>query len=465
MTRKKNLPILHHIEVADIAAEGKAIARVEGKVLFIPMTIPGDIIDVQIIRKKKSFMEGKPVVFHKYSEKRVNAFCSHFGHCGGCSWQHLKYEEQLKAKQQQVYDQLERIGKLALSDKQPIESSDKTMYYRNKMEFTFSDKRWFPSLEEKRSDNTKALGFHVPRHFDKVLDIENCYLQADPSNDIRKCIKNFALQQGYSFFDLRSRQGWLRNLVVRNSSTGGLMVIVVFFYDDIPSIMVLLEHMKKEFPMITSLYYIINTKRNDSYADLDAVLFSGDKYIKETIDDLFFYVGPKSFFQVNVPQAAKIYAYIKQCLQLQGNEILYDLYTGTGTIAIYLARSCKKVVGMEYVKDAVNDAILNAAANNIQNAVFLAGDIKNIFSETTFSEHGTPDVVILDPPRAGIHADVAKALLAVVPQKIVYVSCNPATQARDVQLLTQAYDVTHVRPFDMFPHTHHVENVIVLNKR
>lgn len=468
--KKKEHPLFENVEVIDIAAEGKAIAKVDDMVVFIPYVIPGDVIDLQITRKKNKYAEGKPARFISYSPNRVEAFCEHFGICGGCKWQILPYSEQLKFKQKQVTDNLVRIGKVELPEIQPILGSDKTEFYRNKLEFTFSNKKWL-TLEQLRSSgdfadmNMNALGFHIPGAFDKVLDINKCWLQDDISNSIRNFIRQYCFDKGYSFFDLRNRGGLMRNIIIRTSTTGELMLIVVFYDDDKDQREDLLSAIEKEFPQITSLLYIINQKANDTITDQEVLTWTGNDFIYEQMEGLKFKIGPKSFYQTNSEQAYNLYKVARDFAALTGDELVYDLYTGTGTIANFVARQSRQVVGIEYVEDAIEDAKFNSNNNDIDNTLFYAGDMKDILTQEFINQHGRPDVIITDPPRAGMHDDVINAILFAAPQRIVYVSCNPATQARDLSLLDEAYRVTKVQPVDMFPHTHHVENVVLLEKR
>lgn len=466
--KKKELPLIENVEILDIAAEGKAIAKVDDLVVFIPYVVPGDIIDLQITRKKNKYAEGKPVRFVSYSPDRTEAFCEHFGICGGCKWQILPYSEQLKYKQKQVTDNLTRIGKVELPKISPILGSEKTEFYRNKLEFTFSNKKWL-TWEQIQSnvtfDNMNAVGFHIPGCFDKVLDINKCWLQDNVSNQIRDFIRQYCYDKGYTFFDLRNRGGLMRNIIVRTSTTGELMLIVVF-YDDVKEQQEdLLEAISNEFPQITSLLYIINQKANDTITDQEVLTWRGNNYIFEEMEGLKFMIGPKSFYQTNSEQAYNLYKITRDFAQLTGNELVYDLYTGTGTIANFVAKMSKKVVGIEYVADAIEDAKVNSVNNNIDNTLFYAGDMKDILTQEFINEHGRPDVIITDPPRAGMHTDVVNVILFAEPKRIVYVSCNPATQARDLSLMDEKYKVVKVQPVDMFPHTHHVENVVLLEKR
>ncbi len=467
MRKKKEPVILQNIEIESIAAEGNALAHVEGKVLFVPWCIPGDIVDVRVTKKKSAYMEGVMQRIVTPSPLRLEPFCEHYTVCGGCKWQPLPYDLQLKYKQQQVEDQLKRIGKLVLPPIEPILGSEKTVEYRNKLEFTFSNKRWILSGEDAEglSDVEKlGLGFHISGFFDKVLDIKKCHLQASPSNEIRLWIKQYAIDNGLSFFDLREQTGLLRNLVIRTASTGEVMVIVVFACES-EHITELMEELKNAFPQINSLYYIVNTKRNDSISDQTPILFSGLDAIYEQMEDLKFKIGPKSFYQTNSLQAYRLYSVVREFADLKGNEIVYDLYTGTGTIGLFLSNNAAKVVGIEYVPEAIEDAKVNASNNGRANAFFFAGDMKDMLTGDFINENGKPDVVILDPPRAGIHPSVAEVLLQAQAPRMVYVSCNPATQARDLALLQEKYEITRVRPVDMFPHTHHVENVVALKLR
>lgn len=466
--KKKELPLIENVEIVDVAAEGKAIAKVDDLVVFIPYVVPGDVIDLQITRKKNKYAEGKPVRFISYSPNRTEAFCEHFGICGGCKWQVLPYAEQLKYKQKQVEDNLTRIGKIELPDIHHILGSEKTQFYRNKLEFTFSNKKWL-TLEQINSgesfDNMNALGFHIPGMFDKVLDIDKCWLQEDISNQIRNFIRQYCYDKNYTFFDLRNRGGLMRNLIVRTSTTGQLMVIVVFYDDEKEQQEDLLTAVATQFPQITSLLYIVNQKANDTITDQDVLVWKGNDCIYEEMEGLKFKIGPKSFYQTNSEQAYNLYKIARDFANLSGDELVYDLYTGTGTIANFVASKAKKVVGIEYVEDAILDARVNSQINKIDNTLFYAGDMKDILTQDFINEHGRPDVIITDPPRAGMHDDVIKTILFAEPDRIVYVSCNPATQARDLSLLDEKYKVERVQPVDMFPHTHHVENVVLLVKK
>jgi 23S rRNA (uracil1939-C5)-methyltransferase len=465
MGRSKHKPLLEKLMISDIASEGKAIARYEGMVVFVSQCVPGDIVDVQIIRKRKRFMEGYPVKFHIYSNNRSEPFCNHFGICGGCKWQHLPYNEQLKFKQQQVTDMLERIGKVSAELILTIKASEKQVFYRNKLEFTFSHNRWLTSDEiqsEEKNYERRALGFHIPGKFDKVLDIVTCYLQPEPSNLIRNFVREYALTNDLVFFDLVRQEGLMRNLIIRNNLAGDVMVIFSFFRADYEVIEKLLQAVALKFPQITSLMYVINSKGNDTLNDLEIRLFKGSDHLIEKMEDLNFRISPKSFFQTNTEQAYKLYCITRDFAGLSGREIVYDLYTGTGTIALFLARNCQKVIGIEYVPDAIDDAKRNAELNSILNASFFTGDIRELLNESFIGQNGRPDVVITDPPRTGMHADVIKAVITARPQRIIYVSCNPATQARDISLLSATYKVLKIQPVDMFPFTQHIENVALL---
>ena len=465
---KKPLPLLEKIYITDIAAEGKAIAKVNDVVVFVPFVVPGDLVDLQVTRKKNHYMEARPVHFHAFSNQRQEAVCEHFGICGGCKWQILPYTEQIRYKQKQVVDNLTRIGKIELPEVMPILGSAKTEFYRNKLEFTFSNKRWrtFEEIsEEKVFDTMNALGFHIPGQFDKVLDINKCWLQTDDSNEIRNEIRRYALANNLTFFDLRNQEGFLRTLMIRTTSTGELMVVVVFFYHDSDAQNKLLQHISEKFPQITSLLYIINSKANDTITDQEVMLYSGKEFIYEQMEELRFKIGPKSFYQTNSDQAFELYKIVRNFAGLTGNELVYDLYTGTGTIANFVAYQACNVIGIEYVPEAIEDAKENSQINKIENTLFYAGDMKDILNAAFIEKHGKPDVIITDPPRAGMHNDVIDAIIYAAPAKIVYVSCNPATQARDLSLLDRHYKVTAVQPVDMFPHTHHVENVVLLEKK
>ena len=469
MGRKKNTElILENILVEDIAAEGKALARVDGRVLFIPFAVPGDIVNVRVGKRKKSFMEGTIKELVKPSDDRIDPFCTHFGLCGGCKWQPLPYELQLKAKEQQVYDQLIRIGHLNIPEMTPIVGADPTEYYRNKLEFTFSQKRWIYSDEDIEAipdSDRGGLGFHVGKFFDKVIDIKHCHLQPSPSNEIRLFIKKYAIDNGLTFFNIREHEGFLRNMIIRTTQDGNVMLILVLYHEDEEARIKLLDALSEQFTEITSLYYVINSKCNDSISDQNCILYKGEDAIYEEMEGLRFKIGPKSFYQTNSKQAYRLYSITRDFAALKGDEVVYDLYTGTGTIAQFVSGKASKVIGIEYVPEAIEDAKLNAKANNISNCKFYAGDMKDILTDNFVAKHGRPDVIILDPPRAGIHPDVAKVILNAAPERMVYVSCNPASQARDLEILCQDYNITAVCPVDMFPHTHHVENVVSLTRK
>lgn len=469
--KKKELPLLEKVTITDVAAEGKAVAKVNELVIFVPYVVPGDVVDLQVKRKKNHYAEAVAVKFHEKSPLRTEPFCSHFGVCGGCKWQCLSYEEQLKYKQKQVFDNLTRIGKVELPEFRPILGSGKTRFYRNKLEFTFSNKRWLTEEEVKQDvkyDQMNAVGFHIPGAFDKVLAIDKCWLQDDISNQIRNAVRDYAYAHNFPFFDLRTQEGLLRNIMIRTSSTGELMVVLQCKVTDDEGrrkMEEILQFMADSFPQITSLMYVINNKCNDTIGDLDVEVFKGNDHIFEEMEGLRFKVGPKSFYQTNSEQAYNLYKVAREFAELTGNELVYDLYTGTGTIANFVARQARKVVGIEYVPEAIEDAKVNSDLNGIDNTLFYAGDMKDILTNDFIAEHGRPDVIITDPPRAGMHNDVIDVILAAEPKRIVYVSCNPATQARDLQLLDGKYKVTAVQPVDMFPHTHHVENVVQLERR
>jgi len=462
---KKPLPILTNVIITDIAAEGKAIAKVNDMVVFVPFVVPGDVVDLQVTRKKSHFMEARAIKFHCYSDNRRTAVCEHFGICGGCKWQILLYSEQIRYKQKQVVDNLTRIGKIELPDISPIKGSARTEFYRNKLEFTFSNKRWRTNEEigeGKVFDTMNAVGFHIPGQFDKVLDINKCWLQTEDSNEIRNEVRRYALEKGLTFFDLRNQEGFLRTMMIRTSSTGELMVIMVFFHEDKKAQDALLQYIAYKFPQITSLLYIINSKANDTITDQEVLVFKGNECIYEEMEGLKFKIGPKSFYQTNSEQAYELYKVTRNFAKLTGNELVYDLYTGTGTIANFIAHQARQVIGIEYVPEAIEDAFVNSKLNNINNTLFYSGDMKDILNAAFIQKHGKPDVIITDPPRAGMHVDVINAIIFAEPKRIVYVSCNPATQARDLNLLDSNYKVTAIQPVDMFPHTHHVENVVLL---
>jgi len=465
--KSKPVKIFSNVEIIDIAEEGKGVGKTDDFVLFVDKAIPGDIADVQVYRSKKNFGEAKIINIVKASDYRVEAFCEHFGTCGGCKWQHMTYEAQLKFKQKSVADALGRIAKVDVSGMLPIIASPEDKYYRNKLEFTFSNKRWLYDGEEKSEEpkEMSALGFHIPGRFDKILDVHHCYLQADPSNAIRNSIDEFAKREGYSYYDLKGHGGALRNLIIRTSSTGELMVIVVFAYPTGEEIGKLMNFIANTFLQITSLLYIVNQKKNDTIFDQDVVAFRGPEYIHEEMNGIRFRIGAKSFYQTNSRQALALYEITRNFAGFTGNELVYDLYTGAGTIANFIAASVREVVGVEYVPSAIEDAKINSGINNITNTKFYAGDMKDVLNADFVAEHGKPDVIITDPPRAGMHPDVVARLMEIGASKIVYVSCNAATQARDLLVLKEKYDTAKIQPVDMFPHTQHVENVVLLRRR
>ena len=478
MTRKKKtLPLLENITITDFAAEGKALARVDDMVVFVPWAVPGDVCDLQVRKKKHSFMEAEIVRLHTPSPIRIQPFCEHFGTCGGCKWQQLPYEEQLKMKQQQVFDQLTRIGKIELPVFHPILGSVKTKEYRNKLDFGCSNRRYLTNEEiaSGKEFARDAIGFHITGAFDKILPIEKCWLMDDLHNQIRNEVRDYAIENGLTFFDLRQQVGLLRDIIIRNSNTGEWLVIVQFHYDeegDEQRAKGLLQHLADKFPQITALMYLNNQKCNDTIGDQDILTFKGNDHIYETMEDLRFKVGPKSFYQTNTEQAYHLYSVARDFAFSENSKnsenskpLVYDLYTGTGTIANFVAKKARKVIGIEYVPEAIEDAKINSEINHIDNTLFFAGDMKDILTDDFIAEHGRPDVIITDPPRAGMHPDVVKTILRAAPQRIVYVSCNPATQARDLQELDADYRVVEVQPVDMFPHTPHVENVVLLTKR
>ena len=480
--KRKPLPLLENITIEAVAAEGKCITRVDDQVIFVPFCVPGDVVDLQVVKKKHKYCEAKVVRFIKKSDIRQEPMCEHFGICGGCKWQNLPYEEQIKAKQKQVEDQLTRIGKIELPEFRPIMGSVKTQEYRNKIEFGCSNKRWFTaqelaqlpqkeeetitSLKERHAQN--AIGFHITGAFDKIYPIKKCWLMDDLCNEIRNFVFEYADSHDYTFYDLREQHGLLRNMMIRNSNTGEWMLVFQFHYDeegDEQRALELMQQVADKFPQISSLMYVDNQKGNDTINDLDLILFKGNDHIFELMEDLKFKVGPKSFYQTNTEQAYHLYCVAREFANLTGNELVYDLYTGTGTIANFVAHKAKKVIGIEYVPEAIEDAKVNSQVNNIENTLFYAGDMKDILTNEFIAQHGRPDVIITDPPRAGMHPDVVNVILNAAPNRIVYVSCNPATQARDLQLMDDHYKVAAVQPVDMFPHTPHVENVVLLEKR
>lgn len=466
--KKKDLPLLKGVEILDVAAEGNSIARVDDMVVFIPFGAPGDIADVKIDRKKKNYAEGHIEKLTTPSAVRVEPRCEHFTVCGGCRWQHLPYDFQLKCKRQQVVDALERIAKIPYPEVKPTLGSENIWEYRNKMEYTFSNKKWL-TFDQLRSGEEfperRCAGFHIPGAFDKVLDINSCHLQDHLGDRLRLFIKQFGMEHDYAFYDLRGQTGLLRTLMIRISSIGEVMAVMVFGEDDRERINTLLNAVAEEFPEITSLLYVVNTKVNDTIADQEIILFKGREFIEEEMEGLKFRVGPKSFYQTNSRQAHRLYSVAREFARLTGDELVYDLYTGTGTIACFIAPKARHVVGIEYVPEAIEDAKINAAVNGLDNTEFYAGDMKNVLTADFIEAHGRPDVMIVDPPRAGMHEDVVKVILEASPRRIVYVSCNPATQARDLALLHEKYDIEAVQPVDMFPHTQHVENVVALTLR
>jgi 23S rRNA (uracil1939-C5)-methyltransferase len=473
---KRKNKILEYVRVEDYAAEGRSLARVEGKVVFIEGAVPGDVVNVALSKSKKDWAEGKAVYFHEYATERVNPFCSHFGLCGGCKWQMLPYEKQLYYKQKEVEQNLKRIGRIELPPVQTIIGSADTRFYRNKLEFTFSNKRYLTKEEMLQREALKqqeegvppfhepeaALGFHVPRLFDKVIDIETCYLQNDPSNAIRNFVRSFSKQHGFSFYDIKAHQGWLRTMIIRTTTTGEVMVNITLGNDEAPNRKLLLDAMLTEFPSITTLLYTINTKWNDSIHDLRPQVYHGKGFITEKLESFQFKIGPKSFFQTNTKQAEQLYRVTRNFAKLSGNEVLYDLYCGTGSIGIFCSKGAQKIIGVEVIEEAIEDANENALANGLTNTSFFAGDVIHICDDAFFAAHGRPDVIITDPPRAGMHEKLVQKLLTIAAPRIVYVSCNPATQARDLQLLNEKYSVEQLQPVDLFPHTHHIENVAAL---
>ncbi|MAY82541.1 MAG: 23S rRNA (uracil(1939)-C(5))-methyltransferase RlmD [Flavobacteriales bacterium] len=489
MPRRRKKKIYEEVEILETAAEGKSLAKIEEQVLFVPQTVPGDVVDVQVTKKRRRYMEGRVIKFHKYSDKRIEPFCEHFGVCGGCKWQFLSYEDQLENKARWVKDSLERLAKLENPNIKPILGAPETQFYRNKLEFTFSNSEWLTQEQiesDKEFENRNALGFHIPGRFDKILDIKKCWLQADPSNEIRLWVKEYALKHNLEFFDLREQTGFLRNLIIRTSSTGEIMVIFSLAKEDKEVRENMLNAFVKAFPNITSVMYVINEKKNDTIGDLDIVAYKGPDHIfesmkafeksdpstplgmtnqKSEIGHLKFKIGPKSFYQTNSAQAENLYRLAVELADIKKDEVVYDLYTGTGTIANYVADQAKKVIGVEYVEAAIEDAKVNSKLNNIDNTVFLAGDMKDVFTEELQAKEGKADVVITDPPRAGMHKDVVEQLLKSGAERIVYISCNPATQARDIELMKSYYDMVVAQPVDMFPHTHHVENVVLLRSK
>ncbi len=465
MSRKKKNIVLEKIRVEDYAAEGKSLAKVDGKVIFIEGVVPGDVVDIQLGKNKKDWAEGRPLRFHSFSDDRVQPFCSHFGVCGGCQWQMLPYERQLLYKQKQVKDNLQRIGKVALPEMRPILGAHETRYYRNKIEYTFGNKRFLLKEELNNplvSSEQDVAGFHAKGMFDKLVDIHTCYLQDEPTNAIRLAVKKFATENGYTFYDIRNHIGFLRTMQVRLCTTGELMVNIVLGEEDKPKRIALLDHIAQQFPSITTLLYTINTKKNDSLFDLEPVVYHGKGYAIEKLEEFQFKIGPKSFFQTNTKQAEQLYKITRDFAELTGKEIVYDLYCGTGSIGIFVSKKAKKIIGVEMIAAAIEDAKENAALNNLSDTVFFAGDVIDICNDDFFAEHGRPDVIITDPPRAGMHEKLVRKILDIAAPVVVYVSCNPATQARDLNWLDEKYEVTAIQPVDMFPHTLHIENVVQL---
>jgi len=462
--RRKNLPLFEEVSIENIGAEGKSIARVDNIVVFVKDAVPGDVVDLQVFRKKGRYMEARVLKYHSYSDQRTDPFCEHFGVCGGCKWQHLPYDRQLYYKEQQVVDAFRHIAGVEIPEALPILASDPITQYRNKMEFTFSNHRWLLDHEAKQEtpfEHTNAVGLHVPGRFDKVVDIQTCYLQGEPTNELRNFLREIALELKLSFYDHRTNEGLLRNLIIRTSTLGEVMAILSVQFD-VPELYKVLDAIKDKFPDLTSLMYVINPKKNETLYDQDIITWSGRDHIFEQLEELRFKIGPKSFFQTNSYQALKLYQVTREFAGLKGDEVLYDLYTGTGTIANFMAGKASSVVGIESVPESIEDARLNSEINGIGNTQFFAGDMKDIFTDSFIAENGRPDVIITDPPRAGMHTKVVEQILKIAPKRIVYVSCNPATQARDVELLGRSYRVTKIQPLDMFPHTHHVENVALL---
>ncbi len=469
MSRKNKNQVFTNVEVIDAGAKGKTVAKApDGRVIFLPNAVPGDVVDVQTFKKRKSYYEGKAVAFHTLSDKRTESQCEHFGTCGGCKWQHMGYEHQLYYKQKEVTNNLTRLGHIELPEITPIMGSAKQYFYRNKMEFSFSDSRWL-TIEEINSDkdlgDRNALGFHIPGMWDKILDVKKCHLQADPSNTIRNAVKEFSLANGLEFFNTRNQTGLLRTLMIRTTSIGEIMILIQFFKEDKSKRELLLNFLAESFPEITSLQYVINGKANDTIYDQEVICFNGRDHIFEEMEGLKFKINAKSFYQTNSDQAFELYKITRAFAGLKGTELVYDLYTGTGTIAQFVAKQAKHVVGVEAVPDAITAAKENAQLNGIENVEFYVGDMKNVFNQDFINAHGQPDVIITDPPRDGMHKDVVKQILNIAPDKIVYVSCNSATQARDLALMDETYKVTKTQAVDMFPQTHHVENVVLLERR
>lgn len=467
--RKKNHPFFEDLEIVDIASNGLAVAKTEDKVIFVRDAIPGDRADIQVYKKRKGILEGRATAIRSFSTNRQEPICQHFGTCGGCKWQNMQYQAQLTFKQATVVNNLKKIGGIIPGTIHPILPSQNNVMYRNKLEYTFSNKRWLTkeeiSLNADETMDTNGLGFHIPGRFDKVLDIVQCHLQADPSNAIRLAVKDFALKEGLSFFDIRKQNGLLRNLIIRNTTLGEVMVLVSFFENDTAAIENTMAHIKSQFPEVTSLLYVVNEKKNDTIFDLDIQTYHGKDHILEKLDCLQYQIGPKTFFQTNSAQATELYKAALKLSEFTGSEIVYDLYSGSGTIACFVAGSVNRVIGLEYIPESIEDAKANAKMNNIDNASFYAGDIKDLLKEDFVNEHGKPHVIITDPPRAGMHKEVVEQIMKIQPEKIVYISCNAATQARDIALMSSMYQVQAIQPVDMFPHTHHVENIALLLKK
>ncbi len=466
MGRRKKLPKLTELEIIDISSDGRAVGRTENRVVFIPKLVPGDVVDAQVVRKRKNYFEAVVEKIHKTSDLRVDPFCSHFGNCGGCKWQHMSYDQQLAFKQKQVKEQLQRIGNLEFPEISSILPSENTTYYRNKLEYSFCDRRWFEQSEIDQNDEIKqleGLGFHVPGRFDRVLQIDECFLQADPSNAIRNAFHDYAQKHNIPYYNPRMHTGILRNLMIRITHTGEIMVVLMTT-EMSDAVKQMMTHIKETFPEINALLYVINTKKNDTIFDLDVECFAGDMFITEKLDGLQFRIGAKSFFQTNTLQTEVMYDQVRRMAKIQPDDLVYDLYSGAGSISLYLARYAQKVIGVEIVEAAVDDAWENAKLNAIENVDFFAGDMKDVLTDEFVKEHGVPDVLVLDPPRAGVHKDVIQVISNVSPNRIVYVSCNPATQARDLALLGEEWKIMEVQPLDMFPHTHHVENIVLLEK-
>jgi 23S rRNA (uracil1939-C5)-methyltransferase len=460
--------ILPEIEIIDAGAEGKAVGRRDNKVIFVDNAVPGDVADIQVFKKKKSFLEGKAIHFHKLSEKRSDPFCKHFGLCGGCKWQHLQYKYQLFYKQKQVADNFQRIAHLATPEILPIIPSEKQTLYRNKLEYTFSDYRWltFEDMNSQARDtmDMNAIGFHIPKHFDRVLDIEHCYLQSEPTNHIRNSLKSFCIGRGFTFYNPRRHEGFLRNLIIRNTTLNETMAIMVFGEEQPENQKLVLDHILEIYPRITSLMFVVNSKHNDTISDLEVKCYFGKPFITEQMDELLFRIGPVSFFQTNSLQAYKLYSLVKEFAGISSADIVYDLYSGTGSISNFVAHQAKKVIGIEFIAPAIEDALVNSKINNIHNTEFVAGDIAKILNVDFFVFKGHPDIIITDPPRNGMHPAVVEQIIQAHPKRIVYVSCNPATQARDLALMAEKYSISKIQPIDMFPHTHHVENIVLLEK-